>query len=526
MRASARLSVRELTEADYAIYDRVLPKKSLLLDSLEFIDWNRFDESLRACYKNSGEGQPPYPPLILLKMEFLLYLHGISQRECVERCQSDLHWKYFLQLPVDAQIVDQSTITVFRQRLGIETYAALFDLLLGTARGYGLVADKLRLKDATHIIGDVAVPSALGLFAQLRQRMLQIVEQIDPDAAAMFASQMQTVRQETEGQDDIIRLQNRVAFVQDMLDWMRQVPQPTPSGDPKADGAALKVFEKLQATIALASKILGDAANPTGGDKVRSVVDPDVRKGKHGDFYDGFSLDVMMDAESELITAIELLPANGQEAANAIKLIEHEEQTHGNQIEQLSIDGIGFNGEVLHELECPGGPEVDVYTPPTEFSRSEGFSVTEFQMVEDGNRVVCPAGKTSGPKRTVDDKPNSSFYQFSRKQCWDCPLRPACCPKMTTPKKAGRQVNKNRYEADYERARAKASTAAYAEIRRRHPAIERKLNEIVRHHRGRRARYRGWAKVKVQQLMIAFAINVKRMRKLLSGQLAEFALLN
>jgi transposase len=101
MGASARLSVRAISNADFAIYDQILPRESTLLDLLERIDWDSFDELLLlALYSKSGEGQPPYPPLILLKMEFLRFFYSMSQRVCVERCQTDLLFKYFLQLPV------------------------------------------------------------------------------------------------------------------------------------------------------------------------------------------------------------------------------------------------------------------------------------------------------------------------------------------------------------------------------------------------------------------------------------------
>ena len=40
-----------------------------------------------------------------------------------------------------------------------------------------------------------------------------------------------------------------------------------------------------------------------------------------------------MDAESELITSLEVLPANGDEARDAINLIEAEEQARVNDIE-------------------------------------------------------------------------------------------------------------------------------------------------------------------------------------------------
>lgn len=64
-------------------------------------------------------------------------------------------------------------------------------------------------------------------------------------------------------------------------------------------------------------------------------------------------MDIMMDADSELITATNVLPANGDEAADAVTLVKQEEAAHGNDIEALSIDKIGFQGPVLRELQDP-----------------------------------------------------------------------------------------------------------------------------------------------------------------------------
>jgi transposase len=374
MQASARLSVASLSDLDYDIYWRVLPKKSFLLDALRLIDWQSFEEELQEYYSSSKEGQPEYPPVILLKMEFLRYYFGLSQTQCVERCRCDLLMKFFLQLPVGADIVDQSTLTVFRKRLGPDGFTAVFNRLISQARGQGLIQNRLRLKDATHVLGDVAIPSALGLFAQLRDRMLRVVESIDSSAAEAFRQDLETVRAEAESQNDSVRLLSRVALVKDLLEWMHGVPEPPQTGKAAEDRQAASRWAQLQSTISLAEKILADAADPSSGDKVRSVVDPDVRRGKHGEFFDGYLLDVMMDADSELITSLEVLPANGDEAANAVALIEQEEQAHGNDIEQLSIDGIGFNGEVLHQLEDPDTFAVDVYTPPQSFHFPQRFS--------------------------------------------------------------------------------------------------------------------------------------------------------
>ncbi len=65
----------------------------------------------------------------------------------------------------------------------------------------------------------------------------------------------------------------------------------------------------------------------------------------------------------------------------------------------------------------------------------------------------------------------------------------------------GRRVNKNVYETQYQAAHEKAKTAHYQEVRRRHPAVERKLNEIVRHQGGRQCLFFYSGKSPCPQLM-------------------------
>jgi IS5 family transposase len=78
----------------------------------------------------------------------------------------------------------------------------------------------------------------------------------------------------------------------------------------------------------------------------------------------------------------------------------------------------------------------------------------------------------------------------------------------------GKTVRKNDYQAEYRQARQKATTAAYAQVRREHPKVERKLGEVMNRHGGRRARYRGSGKVLMQQLMACAATNIKRLVRL------------
>jgi hypothetical protein len=92
------------------------------------------------------------------------------------------------------------------------------------------------------------------------------------------------------------------------------------------------------------------------------------------------------------------------------------------------------------------------------------------------------------------------------------------------PAKHGRSVSKNDYQAEYEAARHLAQTEAYAQVRKQHPKVERKLAEIVRYHGGRRARYWGRGRVKIQFLLIGLVVNVKRIVRLLGSPLQTPAL--
>ena len=68
--------------------------------------------------------------------------------------------------------------------------------------------------------------------------------------------------------------------------------------------------------------------------------------------------------------------------------------------------------------------------------------------------------------------------------------------------------------AEYEKAKAKAQTPEYAQTRKEHPRIERKLADLTRNHGARRAVYRGLWKVRIQAFITAMVVNVKRMIRL------------
>jgi hypothetical protein len=272
--------------------------------------------------------------------------------------------------------------------------------------------------------------------------------------------------------------------------------------------------QEFAAALELAHKVFNDR-KPGAKDKLRSLVDPEVRTGKHGDYYEGYLLDVNMDADSELICALDVLPANADEAANAIQLIAREEHAHGNDVASLSIDRIGYRGDVLAALrDAADGPQLPVYVPPLDWTvpAPEVFQPEGFTLNAARAEVRCPGGATT----RIRQRPKGGHgwrFSFLPAQCQPCPLRAQGLQPST---KRGRSITKKDYEAQYHAVQHRPQPSEYRPVRREQPRVERKLADLIRWHNGRRVRYRGRLRVKVQYLLTAIGVNCKRIVKLLN----------
>jgi transposase len=499
-----------LTEFDEQVFRALVPPDHYLCRALECIPWDDFYEIL-APYYCAEEGRPAESPVRMLKLEYLRYHDNLSDRQVIGRAKTDTAYRYFLQIGVSEPLPDPSSLSYFRGRLGRGGFRKVFRQVVRTARENGLIKDRLRIKDASHVIANIAVPSTLALIAQTRDKLLAAAEPFDPIRVEGERVNVELLRQSTAGQTDEQRLVGRVTHLREILAW---VDEQKPPEDADQEGAWQALVEQRR----LAHKILADQEDPAAGDRTLSTVDPDARRGKHGSWYDGYLVDALVDADSELITEINVLPANGDEAADAGELIRQEEEAHGNDVEALSMDGAGFRGAVLRELEDPEGLAVNTFVPPKKEPPATPFTPQDFAEDPEHRTVTCPAGKTSH-YRERDQRGQGSIYRFQRTTCEGCPLLSLC---LNHPPRGpfGRTVRKTDYEAEYRRAREKATTAEYQAVRAEHPKVERKLGEMLNRHGGRRARYRGRGKVLVQELMAGMATNVKRIVRLLRAPTA------
>jgi transposase len=325
-----------LTELDHLVFNAIVPQDHYLCQVLAAIDFERFRPKLSDCY-SATMGRPPIDPVRMLKIMFLRFHYKLSDRQVIVRSRTDLAFRSFLGLGMNEHLPNHTNGTHFRQRIGPERFEQIFQELVALAREHGLVNDRLRLKDATHIFADADDVRPLQLAAQVRELLLAAAAAFFADWVSAQRVLVDALRQATVELADAERLARRVAQLRDMAVQLRELAASLPAVT-QPDGKR----QRLNRALAVVAKLLEDRADPKAGDRLASAFDNDARVGKHGEFYLGFMVDMAMDPDSEIITALNVLPANGAEAADAITLIEKEETAQGNDVQGISIDGAGY----------------------------------------------------------------------------------------------------------------------------------------------------------------------------------------
>jgi transposase len=133
----------------------------------ELLDVARFDRWLeKRCVQYYAQeeprGQPSIPPGVYFRMLLVGYFEGIdSQRGIAWRCADSLALRQFLGIALGKQTPDHSTLTNTRKRLPQEVFEEVFQFVLRIAVDKGLVGGKTVGVDSTMLEANAAMKSIL-----------------------------------------------------------------------------------------------------------------------------------------------------------------------------------------------------------------------------------------------------------------------------------------------------------------------------------------------------------------------------
>jgi len=141
---------RQLSFYGDHIYDRVIPDDHFLKQLGKTVDFSFVNDLCRDAY-NPDVGRPAYEPHMMFKMLFLQFLYDISDRRIEEEVKYNLVLKWFVGLVIDESPPDATSLTRFRERLGVKRFTSIFNQIVSLARDKGLISDRLSIVDSTHV---------------------------------------------------------------------------------------------------------------------------------------------------------------------------------------------------------------------------------------------------------------------------------------------------------------------------------------------------------------------------------------
>jgi transposase len=132
------------------------------------------DDDLAEMYCPDN-GRPSLPPSLMSGVTLLQFHDDVSDEEAMERTMFDQRWKVALDLPLDCEGFDPSSLSRFRKRLvdhGQERYA--FDRFVAVGRAAGFIPDTVTLlTDTTSAQGAGAVQDTYTLIRKAIRKLLK-----------------------------------------------------------------------------------------------------------------------------------------------------------------------------------------------------------------------------------------------------------------------------------------------------------------------------------------------------------------
>ena len=476
---------RGLWEADRLYLDHV--GKDTFYGLLASLRGQLFRDSDFAKFYCADNGRDSVPPS-LLATALLLQTHDkVSDAEAKARADFDIRWKVALGIEIEDRPFAKSTLQVFRAQLILhDRVRAVFESSLRLARESGYLKKRgMRVAlDTTNILGRGAVRDTCNLLADGIVKLLRALAAVERSNVKGWAEAQgyerylgSSIKGESaiDWSDQGPRAGLLAAIVADadrLLEAARQAQEALPEGSPERQDI-IAAAELLGQLLLQDVERTGDGIGLKDGvskDRMVSVHDPEMRHGHKSSSrrFDGHKAAIVVDTDSQLITAVEVLPGNAPDNLGALELVERSEANTGVPVEEALGDAAYGDGDTRQAFADAG--RTLIARVPGRPNRTH-FPKEDFRIDLAAGTCTCPAGQVTGKLLPAGKRTGSTgrthrlqAFRFDAAVCGVCPLRPRCVAGSSG---KGRTVQLHPQEALLQQARALQQSEAFAGYRHR-----------------------------------------------------------
>ena len=167
-------------------------------------------------------------------------------------------------------------------------------------------------------------------------------------------------------------------------------------------------------------------------DRMMSAHDPQMRHGHKSSSkrFDGHKAAIVVDTDTQLITAVEVLPGNAPDNSGALELVEQSETNTGVTVAEAMGDAAYGDGDTRQAFADAG--RTLIARVPGRPNRTH-FPKEDFRIDLEAGSCTCPAGnvtRTMAPAGWRTGQTGRTYrleaFRFDAAVCGVCPLRPRC----------------------------------------------------------------------------------------------------
>lgn len=475
-----------LTLSPYAaLYDIVVPKDNMLRQINELVDFTFIYEELEAKYCLDN-GRHAIDPIRMFKYLLLKAIFELSDVDIVERSKYDLSFKFFLGMAPEDPVIDPSSLTKFR-KLRLKDIN-LLDMLIGKTVALAIEQDILKsnsiIVDATHTKARYNLKSPQEMLQDRSRKLRKAVYTMDESAKAkMPAKNTNNV------------LEDEIKYCQKLITIIE-------------NESGIALVPKILEPLSLLKETVEDDV-----EQLRLAADPDARVGhKSADsVFFGYKTHLAM-TEERIITAAVITTGEKNDGKQLQTLIE-KSKAAGMQVKTVigdtaysEKDNIMYTKTNEIELIAKLNPLI------TQGNRKKE---DEFLFNKDAGMYVCKAGHMAirkarqGKKGIGGNQANTYFFDVEK--CKRCPLKEGCYKEGSKTKTYSETIK----SVEHTEQMAFQETEYFKAKSKERYKIEAKNSELKHGHGYDVATSSGLLGMEMQGAMAIFAVNLKRILKLI-----------